>query len=102
MGERLARLGVANEDGRDLVVEERAGGAAVAVRDVHALGRVLLHALVEVALEVRRAVLVRVHLRVWRRARGVRTPRSDAKTAGRRTVLPSRVWNWVETTLRKY
>ena len=60
--ERLARLGVADEDGRDLVVEERAGDAAIAVRDVQALGRVLLRALVEVALEVRRAVLMGVDL----------------------------------------
>ena len=60
--ERLARLGVADEDGRDLVVEERAGDAAVAVRDVQAFGRVLLRALVEVALEVRRTVLVGANL----------------------------------------
>ena len=53
---------MADEDGRDLVVEERAGDAAVAVRDVQTLGRVLLRALVEVALEVRRAVLVGVDL----------------------------------------
>ena len=62
VGERLARLGVADEDGRDLVVEERAGDAAVTVRCVQAVGRVLLRDLVEVTLEVRRAVLVRVHL----------------------------------------
>ena len=62
MRERLARLGVADEDGRDLVVEERAGDAAIAVRDVQALGRILLRALVEVALEVRCAVLVGVDL----------------------------------------
>ena len=62
MGEGLPCLGVADENGRDLVVEERAGDAAIAVRDVQAVGRVLLRTLVEVALEVRRAVLVRVHL----------------------------------------
>ena len=57
--ERLPRLLVHDADGRDLKVEERAGHAGDAVHDVHALV-VLGHALRQVALEVGRAVLVRV------------------------------------------
>ena len=47
---------------RDLVVEERAGDATSTVRDVQAGCGVLRCALIQVALEVCRAVLVRVDL----------------------------------------
>lgn len=63
MREGLPCFGVHDAERGDLVVEERAGDTAVAVRDVHTSGRVLLRALVEVALEVRGAVLVGVDLR---------------------------------------
>lgn len=62
MRERLAGLGVADQDRRDFVVEERSGDSAVPVCDVQTVRRVLLHALVEIAFEVGRAVLVGVHL----------------------------------------
>ena len=62
MRERLSRLDVADEEGGNLVVEERAGDAGALVLDLHALGRRVAVALAEVALEVRRAVLVGVDL----------------------------------------
>ena len=62
MRERLPRLNMTDQERRNLVVEERAGNATVAVSDVEASRGVLHRALVEVALEVRRAVLVRADL----------------------------------------
>ena len=60
--ERLPRLNMTDQERRDLVVEECAGNAAVAVGDVETSRRVLHRTLVEVTLEVRRAVLVRADL----------------------------------------
>ncbi len=64
MREGLPCLGVDDAERGDLVVEERAGDAAVAVRDVHAGRGVLLRALVQVTLEVRGTVLVGVNLQI--------------------------------------
>lgn len=66
--ERLPRLNMADEEGRNLVVEERARNAAVAVRDVKTSRRVLHRALVEVTLEVRCAVLVSADLIPYRQS----------------------------------
>ena len=66
--ERLPRLNMADEEGRNLVVEERAGNTAVAVRDVKTSRRVLHRALVEVTLEVRCAVLVSADLIPYRQS----------------------------------
>lgn len=63
VSERLPCLGVADEEGRNLIVEERAGDAARAVTDVDTSRSAILRALIQVALEVRCAVLVRVDLR---------------------------------------
>ena len=64
----LPRLDVTDEEGRNLVVEERAGNTAVAVRDVKTSRRVLHRALVEVTLEVRCAVLVSADLIPYRQS----------------------------------
>ena len=62
MRERLPRLAMADEDRRDFVVEECARNASRAMCDVQAFGRVLLGALVKIALEVGCAVLMSVDL----------------------------------------
>ena len=62
----LPRLDMTNQERRNLVVEKRAGNAAVSVRDVQTSGIVFGGTLVEVPLEVRGAVLVSTDLQTPR------------------------------------
>ena len=62
MRERLPCLSVTNEERRDLIVEERAGDSSRAVTNMDASWSALIGAFVQVALEVRRTVLVGANL----------------------------------------
>ena len=62
MSERLPRLDMADQERRNLVVEESARNTTGTVRNVQATWNTLLRAFLEVALEVRCAILMRVYL----------------------------------------